>query len=87
MEANEHLARLAQELRRAGFTVTAPRPESSRLVVHNPAADVLTEEVSCAPDEHGQFRFRWAWGAVIATAEEIELAVQRISHVLKAVGP
>lgn len=87
MEAHEHLDRLAEELRQLGFTATAQRGVSARwLRVQNPAADALTEDVSCAPDVHGQQCFRWAWGAVIAPVVDVELAVERIAHVLKAVG-
>ena len=86
MEAHEHLVLLAEQLRQVGFSATVQRGASARLTVQNPAADALTEDVLCGPDEHGQLSFRWAWNAVIALVDDVELAVERISHVLKAVG-
>jgi hypothetical protein len=86
MEAHEHLALLGEKLRQAGFAATVRRGTSARLTVQNPAADALTEDVLCAPDEHGRLSFRWTWNAAIALVDDMELAVERISHVLKAVG-
>jgi hypothetical protein len=85
MEAHEHLNRLAQELRQAGFTVTA-HDGPARLTVQNPAAHALTEDMLCAADDHGQLTFWWTWETAISPAEDIASAVERISHVLKEVG-
>lgn len=85
MEAHHYLARLAQELRQVGFTVTE-HAESARLTVQNPAAHALTEDVLCVLDERGLLFFQWAWEAAIAPAGDTQSAVERISHVLKEVS-
>lgn len=87
MEAHEHLVQLGEKLSQAGFAATVQQGNPERLTVQNPAADALIEDVLCAPDEHGRLSFRWTWNAAIASVDDIDLAVTRISHVLKAVGP
>ena len=88
MEARDYLVQLGEQLQRAaGFKATMQQGTPARLSVQNPQAAALKDDVLCSPDEHGRLSFQWTWNAVIAPVEDIQLAVDRICYVLRAVGP
>ena len=83
MESTEYLRRLADRLSADGFQ--ADVQDQGQLSVRNPAASDLSEVIRCDSDNDGVVCFVWSWGAVIAPVTEVELAAERIEHVLKAV--
>lgn len=85
MESTEYLGRLAERLSTDGFQTDVQGQVHNQLSVRNPAASELTEVIRCDSDNGGKVCFVWSWGAPIAPVVEVELAAERIAHVLKAV--
>lgn len=86
MESTEHLRRLAEHLTADGFEAILQGQPQDELSVHNPAASDLAEIIRCNSDTGDQWSFVWSWGAPVAPVDDVELAAERIAHVLKAVG-
>jgi homospermidine synthase len=83
-EASVFLARLAAELRSRGW-VTELRSDG-RLVVTNPLDAGMREVIGCRQRDGG-WEFRWSWDASLGPVNDVEAAADRITHVLRTVGP
>jgi hypothetical protein len=85
--ATAHLALLAERLQELGLhsrvRVTSRRPPE--LIVVNPDAPVLTENIYAAP-EKGIWWFLWSWNEKIAPVAEADAVAARIHHVLTPMG-
>jgi hypothetical protein len=85
MEVTPHLERLAERLASCGLTAVFVGGASDELRVGNPSAPGLAETIRCAADNDSRLCFIWSWGPAIAPVDDLEFALERIAHVLKAV--
>ncbi len=48
----------------------------------------LDETITCGPDEHGELRWRWSWGAPICRRGEVErpLGVDDVGELVRSIG-
>jgi hypothetical protein len=88
MAARDALQSLAAELETRRFAVRLLNREgrTPHLIVTNPEAPVLTENVTVAPDTTGELSFWFPWPGRIALVTEVAAAADRIENVLAEVG-
>jgi hypothetical protein len=82
-----HLNRLRDQLTQRGLhaRLHTPAGRMPYLAVINPDAAVLTEKILAAPSE-GEWRFWWSWAEPITSTDQIDVAAERIRHVLTPLG-
>ncbi|GGL42667.1 hypothetical protein [Planomonospora parontospora] len=82
-----HLERLRDQLVQRGLQARLHTKDGRmpHLVVINPDAAVLSENIYAAPLE-GDWRYWWSWAEPITSTEQIGVTVERIQYVLTPLG-
>ncbi|MEV0971039.1 hypothetical protein [Microtetraspora glauca] len=82
------LKTLASELEARRFAVRVRIPEGRppHLLVINPEAPVLSENVLVAPDQAGELNYWFPWPARIASVTDVSDAADHVENVLAEVG-
>ncbi|GIH72828.1 hypothetical protein [Sphaerimonospora thailandensis] len=82
------LQSLASELetRRFAVRLRTTKGRAPHLIVINPEAPVLTENVLVAPDSEGAWSYWFPWPERIALVTDVGYAADRIENVLAEVG-
>jgi hypothetical protein len=80
--ADRYVDRLATACKLKGLVTEIIEP-STKLKIATPGGHALmAETVSLLPDKSETLTWHWSWGTPICAADDIDLAVRTISHVI-----